>query len=49
MAYFKDIPQIRFEGKESDNPFAFTSYDTPKVVAGKTIDEHFKFSIAWWH
>ncbi|MCX8210393.1 MAG: xylose isomerase [Neolewinella sp.] len=49
MAYFKDIPQIRFEGKESDNPFAFKFYDKTKVVAGKTMDEHFKFSMAWWH
>ena len=49
MAYFSDIPKIRFEGAESDNPFAFKYYDKNKVVAGKTMDEHFKFAMAWWH
>lgn len=49
MAYFKNIPQIRFEGKESDNPFAFKFYDKNQVVAGKTMSEHFKFAMAWWH
>jgi xylose isomerase len=49
MTYFKNIPQIRFEGKESDNPFAFKFYDKNQVVAGKTMNEHFKFAMAWWH
>lgn len=49
MAYFKNIPNIRFEGKESDNPFAFKFYDKNQVVAGKTMGEHFKFAMAWWH
>lgn len=47
--YFKNIPQIKFEGNESDNPFAFRWYDENKVVAGKTMQEHFKFACAYWH
>ena len=47
--YFKGIDKIQFEGKESDNPFAFKYYDENKVVAGKTLKEHFKFAIAYWH
>jgi xylose isomerase len=47
--YFKGIGKISFEGKESDNPFAFKYYDENKVVAGKTMKEHFKFAIAYWH
>jgi len=47
--YFKGIDQIKFEGKESDNPFAFKYYNPDKVVAGKTLREHFKFAIAYWH
>ncbi|WP_207494785.1 xylose isomerase [Aridibaculum aurantiacum] len=47
--YFKGIDQIKYEGPESDNPMAFRWYDENKVVAGKTLKEHFKFSCAYWH
>lgn len=47
--YFKGIGKIPFEGKDSDNPFAFKYYDENKVVAGKTLNEHFRFAIAYWH
>jgi len=47
--YFKGIDKIQFEGKESDNPFAFKYYNPTQIVAGKTMREHFKFSIAYWH
>ncbi len=47
--YFKGIGDIKFEGKESDNPLAFKYYNPEQVVAGKTMREHFKFSIAYWH
>ena len=49
MAYFSDIPTIRFEGKDSDNPLAFKYYNKEQTVAGKTMGEHFKFAMAWWH
>ncbi|WP_298767538.1 xylose isomerase [uncultured Polaribacter sp.] len=47
--YFKGINKIQFEGKESDNPMAFKYYNPDQVVAGKTMREHFKFAIAYWH
>ena len=47
--YFKGIEQIKFEGKASDNPLAFKYYNPDQVVAGKTMREHFKFAIAYWH
>lgn len=47
--YFKGINDIKFEGKESDNPLAFKYYNPDQVVAGKTMREHFKFAIAYWH
>ena len=47
--YYKGIDKIKFEGRESDNPLAFKYYDPEKVVAGKTMKEHFKFAIAYWH
>lgn len=47
--YFKGIGKIEFEGRESDNPLAFKYYDENKVVAGKTMKEHFRFAVAYWH
>lgn len=47
--YFKGIDKIKFEGKGSDNPLAFKYYDADKVVGGKTMNEHFRFAIAYWH
>ncbi|MDO5970744.1 xylose isomerase [Flavivirga aquimarina] len=47
--YYKGIGDIKFEGKESDNPLAFKYYNPEQVVAGKTMREHFKFSVAYWH
>jgi xylose isomerase len=42
--YYKGIEKIQFEGRESDNPLAFKYYDPNRVVAGKTMKEHFKFA-----
>ena len=47
--YFKGIDYIKFEGKDSDNPLAFKYYNPSQIVAGKTMREHFKFAIAYWH
>ncbi len=47
--YFKGVQSIAFEGRESDNPFAFKYYNPDQIVAGKTMREHFKFAIAYWH
>ena len=37
---FKGIPQIKYEGVESDNPLAYRWYDENKIVAGKTMKEY---------
>lgn len=47
--YFLGVKKIQYEGPESDNPLAFRWYDENKVVAGKTLKEHFKFACAYWH
>lgn len=47
--FFKGIGQIKYEGLGSDNPLAFRWYDADKVVAGKTMKEHFRFAGAYWH
>lgn len=47
--FFKNIPQIKFEGTESDNPLAFRWYDENKKVGGKTMKEILRFACAYWH
>ena len=47
--YFKGIDKIQFEGAESKNPLAFKWYDENRVVAGKTMKEHLRFAVAYWH
>jgi xylose isomerase len=47
--YFKGISQVKFEGPQSDNPFAFRYYDEKKVIGGKTMKEHLRFACAYWH
>src|SRR6056297_511246 len=47
--YFKGIGKIKFEGRESDNPLAFKYYDENKVIKGKTLKEHLRFAVAYWH
>ena len=47
--YYKGIGKIKYEGKNSDNPLAFKYYNPNQIVAGKTMSEHFKFAVAYWH
>ncbi|MDQ2076129.1 xylose isomerase [Marinimicrobium sp. ABcell2] len=47
--YFPGVGKIAYEGPESDNPLAFKWYDENKVVAGKTMKEHFRFAVCYWH
>jgi xylose isomerase len=47
--FFKGIRKIKFEGRKSDNPLAFKWYDENKVVAGKTMKEHLRFAVSYWH
>jgi len=47
--YFKGIDKIKFEGPDSKNPLAFKWYDENRIVAGKTMKEHLRFAIAYWH
>ena len=47
--YFKGVGQIKYEGPDSDNPLALRWYDENKVIAGKTMKDHFRFACAYWH
>jgi len=47
--FFKNISQIKFEGRDTDNPLAFRWYDENKDVAGKKLKDHLRFACAYWH
>jgi xylose isomerase len=47
--FFPGIGKIKFEGKESKNPLAFRFYDENKKIGNKTMKEHLRFAMAYWH
>ncbi|MDL2310946.1 xylose isomerase [Peptostreptococcaceae bacterium OttesenSCG-928-C18] len=47
--FFKDMPEVKYEGPKSTNPFSYKFYDAKKVIDGKTMEEHLKFAMSWWH
>ena len=47
--YFKGIGRIKYEGPDSDNPLAFKYYNPKRKVGKKTMEDHFRFAIAYWH
>ncbi|MBL4576567.1 MAG: xylose isomerase, partial [Opitutaceae bacterium] len=48
-SFFPKIPVIPYEGSQSDNPLAFKHYNPDEVIDGKSMKEHLRFSIAYWH
>jgi len=47
--FFGDIAPIRYEGPDSANPLAYRFYDKDEVVLGKRMEDHLRFSVAYWH
>ncbi|MEM9318449.1 MAG: xylose isomerase [Pseudomonadota bacterium] len=48
-SYFADIAPARFEGADSTNPLAFRHYDASETLGGKSMSEHLRFAVAYWH
>src|SRR4051812_4325637 len=46
---FFDVERIKYEGPDSKNPLAFRHYNPDEVVEGKTMADHFRFAVAYWH
>lgn len=49
MAYFPEISKIQYEGPKSRNPLAFRWYNPEEIIEGKTMKDHLRFSIVYWH
>src|ERR1700742_5085421 len=46
---FPKIPAIPYEGPKSKNPLAFKHYNPDEKVEGKSMREHLRFSVVYWH
>ena len=46
---YETIKTIPFEGAKSKNPYSFRYYDRDRVIAGKTMAQHLRFAMSWWH
>lgn len=49
QSFFKNIDPVQFTGPNTDQELAFRHYDPDALVMGKTMKEHLRFAIAWWH
>lgn len=49
MSYFDFVDKVEYEGPKSKNPYSFKFYNPEEVINGKTMKEHLKFAMAWWH
>jgi xylose isomerase len=46
---FPEISKIRFEGPKSRNPLSFKHYNPGQLIEGKSMRDHLRFSVAYWH
>ncbi len=49
IAFPEVAGKIPYEGPKSRNPLAFKHYNADESLAGKTMKEHFRFSVVYWH
>lgn len=47
--FFKGVETIGYEGPESDNPLAYRYYDKSRMVHGRTMEEHLRMAVCYWH
>ncbi|MDP2062140.1 MAG: xylose isomerase [Phaeovulum sp.] len=47
--FFNGIPQVRYEGPQSQSDFAFRHYNPDEVVLGRRMEDHLRFAVAYWH
>jgi xylose isomerase len=47
--FFGDRQPIRYEGPDSETALAYRCYDPDRLVLGKRLEDHLRFSVAYWH
>ncbi len=46
---YSDLPTVKYEGPSSTNPLAYRWYDANRIVLGKTLAEHLRPAVCYWH
>jgi xylose isomerase len=49
MSFFPDVSKVKYEGPDSKNPFAFRHYNADEVVEGRSMKDHLRFAVCYWH
>jgi xylose isomerase len=49
MTSFESLPPVRYEGPQSPNPLAYRHYDAKERVLGKTLEQHLRLAVCYWH
>ncbi len=50
MTYFPEVPSpVSYEGPQSRNPLSFKHYDATALIGDKTMAEHLRFAVCYWH
>jgi xylose isomerase len=49
MTAFPEIDRISYEGAASKNPLAFRHYNADELVEGRSMRDHLRFSVVYWH
>ena len=49
MSFYSIKDPVRYEGPSSTNPLAFRWYNPEQKVLGKTMRDHFRFAVCYWH
>jgi xylose isomerase len=47
--FFPSVPVVRYEGPKSGNPFSFRYYNPEENIGGKSMREHLRFAVSYWH
>ncbi|MXW88665.1 MAG: xylose isomerase, partial [Acidimicrobiaceae bacterium] len=48
--FFTEVPEpIRYAGPDSDDPLTFRWYDAERTVGDRTMAEHLRIAVCYWH
>ncbi len=48
-AAFPNVSKIQFEGTKTKNALAFQHYNPDEIICGKSMKDHLRFSVTYWH
>jgi len=47
--YFENVSKVNYEGINSTNMYSFKYYNPEEMIAGKSMKEHLRFAMSYWH